>query len=79
MAADIKPNYTDEIKMILRGNVSPKVIHDKLEDYHASDIAGGAAVINHIAEPILALNIESDMLLCIENRYRPVKICSLSG
>ena len=39
MAADIKPNYTDEIKMILRGNVSPKVIHDKLEDYHASDIA----------------------------------------
>ena len=39
MAAEIKPIYSEEIIGILKGNYSPKVIHDKLEDYHSNDIA----------------------------------------
>ena len=36
---EVKPLYSDQIIAILKGNYSPKVIHDKLEDYHANDIA----------------------------------------
>ncbi|SCW70660.1 magnesium transporter [Ruminococcaceae bacterium YRB3002] len=36
---DVKPVYSDEIITVLRGNYSPKVIRDKLEDFHANDIA----------------------------------------
>ncbi len=34
-----KPDYGEEIKSIIRSNASPKVMRDKLEDYHANDIA----------------------------------------
>ena len=36
---EVKPVYSDEIIGILKGSYSPKVIHDRLEDYHANDIA----------------------------------------
>ncbi len=36
---EIRRDYQDEIISIIRGNDSPRVIHYKLEDYHASDIA----------------------------------------
>ena len=38
-ATETKPLYSDEIIAILKGRFSPKVIHDKLEDFHANDIA----------------------------------------
>ena len=34
-----KPNYEDEIAAIIRGNLSPKMMQNKLEDYHGNDIA----------------------------------------
>ena len=39
MAADIKHDYSDDITAILKGSYSPKVIHDRLEDFHGNDIA----------------------------------------
>ena len=36
---EVKPVYSDEIIGILKGSYSPKVSHDRLEDYHANDIA----------------------------------------
>lgn len=36
---DTMPDYAGEIVAILRSNASPGVIHNKLEDYHANDIA----------------------------------------
>ena len=39
MATEVMPVYSEEIIGILKGSYSPKVIHDKLEDYHANDIA----------------------------------------
>ncbi|MBR2550959.1 MAG: magnesium transporter [Saccharofermentans sp.] len=36
---EIRRDYQDEIISLMRGNDSPRVIHYKLEDYHASDIA----------------------------------------
>ena len=35
----VKHDYAKEIKEIIRGNVSPKYMMTKLDDYHASDIA----------------------------------------
>ena len=34
-----KPNYESEIIKIVKGNGSPKVILNQLENYHGSDIA----------------------------------------
>ncbi len=36
---EIRRDYQDEIISLMRGNDSPRVIHYKLDDYHASDIA----------------------------------------
>ena len=36
---DIRRDYTEEIIALITGKESPRVIHNKLEDYHASDIA----------------------------------------
>lgn len=36
---DIRRDYTQEIISVITGNESPRIIHNKLEDYHASDIA----------------------------------------
>ncbi len=35
----LKPDYESEIKEIIRSNVSPRVMCEKLEDYHDNDIA----------------------------------------
>ena len=35
----LKPDYEGEIKEIIRSNVSPRVMCEKLEDYHDKDIA----------------------------------------
>lgn len=37
--AAVKPDYKTEILMIIRSNASPKVLCDRLEDYHENDIA----------------------------------------
>lgn len=34
-----KPDYGEEILKIIRSNLSPKTMHDRLGDYHANDIA----------------------------------------
>lgn len=34
-----KPDYEGEIIRIIRGNMSPKIMRDKLDDYHGNDIA----------------------------------------
>ena len=34
-----KPDYGSEIRAIIKSNISPKVLRDKLSDYHDSDIA----------------------------------------
>lgn len=39
MSSEVKQNYVEEIINILKGNYSPRILHDKLEDYHANDIA----------------------------------------
>ncbi len=36
---EIRRDYQDEIISLMKGNDSPRVVHYKLEDYHASDIA----------------------------------------
>lgn len=33
------PDYENEIIAVIRGNDSPKVVQDKLEDYHGNDVA----------------------------------------
>ena len=37
--AAVKPDYKAEILDIIRSNASPKVLCDRLEDYHENDIA----------------------------------------
>lgn len=39
MTADMKPDYEQEIIAIIRGNDSPRVMLNRLEDYHENDIA----------------------------------------
>ncbi|MCF0135602.1 MAG: magnesium transporter [Lachnospiraceae bacterium] len=34
-----RPDYGEEIRNIIRSNASPKIMRDKLENYHASDLA----------------------------------------
>lgn len=36
---ETRPNYESEIISLIRGKDSPRVIHNKLEDYHGNDIA----------------------------------------
>ena len=36
----MKPDYEGEIIAIIRSNTSPKIMREKLEDYHENDIAG---------------------------------------
>lgn len=38
-AAAAKPDYENEIVSIIRGNLSPLVMQERLEDYHGNDIA----------------------------------------
>lgn len=38
-SAAVKPDYESEIISIIRGNISPKAMLDKLDDYHGSDLA----------------------------------------
>ena len=35
----VRQDYTEEITALIRGNASPKVLAEKLGDYHGSDIA----------------------------------------
>lgn len=35
-----KPDYEQEIINIIRGNISPKAMQQKLDDYHGNDVAG---------------------------------------
>ena len=41
-----KPNYEEEIASIIRGNISPKVMEERIMDYHSSDIADSLDVMN---------------------------------
>ena len=41
-----KPNYKEEIAAIIRGNISPKVMEERIMDYHSSDIADSLDVMN---------------------------------
>lgn len=41
-----KPNYENEILGIIRGNFSPKIMQNKLEDYHGNDIAQVMDLLN---------------------------------
>ena len=34
-----KPDYENEIVSVIRGNLSPLVMQERLEDYHGNDIA----------------------------------------
>ena len=43
---DIRRDYSEEIISIVMGKESPRVIHNKLEDYHASDIASALEGLN---------------------------------
>ncbi len=42
----VKPDYTSEIIGIIRGSDAPRVIMNKLEDYHSSDIADVLSVLS---------------------------------
>lgn len=35
----VRPDYENEIIAVIRSNISPKVMRDKLDDYHRNDIA----------------------------------------
>ncbi len=41
-----KPDYEAEILNIIRSNSSPRIMLEKIEDYHANDIAGVFGVLN---------------------------------
>ncbi|MBP5179978.1 MAG: magnesium transporter [Clostridiales bacterium] len=43
---EIRRDYSEEIISIVMGKESPRVIHNKLEDYHASDIASALEGLN---------------------------------
>lgn len=43
-----KPDYSGEIKEIIRSNAAPKVMRERLDDYHENDIA---AVMSELAVP----------------------------
>ena len=42
----IKPDYEAEILEIIRSNSSPRIMLEKIEDYHANDIAGVFSALN---------------------------------
>lgn len=44
----VKPDYSGEIKEIVRSNASPKVMRERLDDYHDNDIA---AVMSELSIP----------------------------
>ncbi|MBR0154354.1 MAG: magnesium transporter, partial [Lachnospiraceae bacterium] len=41
----VKPNYEEEVIRLIRGNTSPRILREKLEDYHENDIA---SVLDHL-------------------------------
>ena len=45
-----KPDYEQEILQLVRSNASPRMMRERLEDYHGKDIAEALPSMN-IAEP----------------------------
>lgn len=58
----VKPNYESEIISIIRGNDTPKVMLNKLDDYHGSDIADVIEQLNETERKKLFRICEVSML-----------------
>lgn len=58
----VKPDYTSEIINIIRSNASPKVMCEKLEDYHENDIANVLPDLNAAERKKLYRILNVDML-----------------
>ena len=57
-----KPNYEDEIIAIVKGNLSPRVMQSRLEDYHGNDIAGAMENLTQAERKKLCRVCRVDML-----------------
>lgn len=57
-----RDNMSQEIVEIIRGGLSPKVISDKLDDYHGSDIAGAMELLDQNERKKLYRVCDADML-----------------
>ena len=67
----VKPDYESEIVQIIRSTTSPKVTREKLEDYHANDIADVLAKLTVVERKklynILNLDMLSDVFECFDD------------
>ena len=66
-----KPDYESEIIKIIRSTTSPKVTREKLEDYHANDIADVLEKLTVVERKklynILNMDMLSDVFECIDD------------
>ena len=67
-----KPNYESEIIKIVKGNGSPKVILNQLENYHGSDIAD-------VMEGTYEYSVEQNVLTLTDSEYGSQKTFEKSG
>ena len=67
----VKPDYESEIIKIIRSTTSPKVTREKLEDYHANDIADVLEKLTVVERKklynILNMDMLSDVFECIDD------------
>jgi len=62
VVSDERDNLAQEIVNIIRGGLSPKVISDRLDDYHGSDIAGAMELLDQNERKKLYRVCDADML-----------------
>ena len=69
-----KPDYESEIIKIIRSTTSPKVTREKLDDYHANDIADVLEKLTVVERKklynILNMDMLSDVFECIDRQLR---------
>lgn len=67
----VKPDYESEIIKIIRSTTSPKVTREKLDDYHANDIADVLEKLTVVERKklynILNMDMISDVFECIDD------------
>ena len=61
-AAPARPDYASDIVQLIRSNVSPGILREKLEDYHENDLAAALMLLTAAERQKLWRILEADML-----------------
>lgn len=70
-SANGRPDYAEQIAGLVRGDLTPKTIQDRLEDYHDSDIAGAVQLLEPAERTRLFRSMEPDQLADVFEYIEP--------